>query len=273
MRATRRKRKRRHQHTRHNTAKNSCAVLRLMLFLTTFILSTTNAFCFNSPVDAYDIIQAPLVVISEGSIDSLPIMPKEDEVIICETVEETSTETTTIKVIECETVAPMTTTEETTEMTTINYVASQYSDLGNRQDISIDQMNTIIDHYAEINDTPFKGHGDIFIKAGQESGLDPVYILAHAATESGWGKDPMGSKYNYFGIGAFDCDPEGMSFHMGDDMESGIVNGAVWIATNYYDCGQTTLNDMIYGEKCYASGKDEWIWTISTIMKSSYSII
>ena len=57
---------------------------------------------------------------------------------------------------------------------------------------------------------------------------------------------------------------------MGDTMEDGIINGAIWIKENFYEYkdGQTTLHDMIhkYNNHFYASAGDAWINQIISIM-------
>lgn len=143
----------------------------------------------------------------------------------------------------------------------------RYSDLAVSRKISVDKMNTVIAKSAKMcGGTPFEGQGAIFIEASERSGLDPIYIFAHACFESGYGKSSQArKKHNYFGIASFDSSPNS-AYVMGNDMRSGIVNGAIWISENYYKKGQTTLHSMIYGKKCYASAKDRWINNILSIM-------
>lgn len=135
-------------------------------------------------------------------------------------------------------------------------------------------MNKIIDYWDQhiSGGTAFKGKGAIFIEASKRSGLDPVYILSHAAWESKWGKSDLAvNKANYFGIAAYDFNPYDSAYHMGDSMEDGIINGAVWIKRNYYDNGYINLNAMIqYGN--YASDS-KWSDGIANIMRISYDIL
>ena len=143
----------------------------------------------------------------------------------------------------------------------------RHKDLRVFEDIDSEQMNAWIDELTKYNtDSPFRGRGDVFIKASEESGLDPRYILAHAAIESGWGTSNLAkTKHNYFGIAAYDSNP-GNAYSMGDELDSGIVNGAKWIAENYTNQGQYTLHLMIYGKKQYATAADSWINGIASIM-------
>ena len=116
------------------------------------------------------------------------------------------------------------------------------------------------------SDCPFTGA--MINKAAAASGLDPRYILAHAAVESAWGTSNQGRKYhNYFGIGAFDSNPDNAKNYSNGGIEAGLVNGAVWIRQNYYDKGQKTVYTMRYNggthEYC-TSGT--WVNSITNIM-------
>ena len=167
------------------------------------------------------------------------------------------------------TVVPVNKTEEA------DIYITQYTDLSVNKTITTDDMNRIIEYWNEkCGGTPFLGRGDVFIKASKESGLDPIYIFSHAAYESGWGKSDLAVyKSNYFGISAFDSNPYECGYVMGDDLYTGIVQGAIWINDNYYQQGQVSLYDMIYGPKQYASTADCWIGSIQDIMNTSYYII
>lgn len=117
-----------------------------------------------------------------------------------------------------------------------------------------------------------RGMGADFLEAGKQSGLDPRYLIAHSAVETGWGTSALsknGDKNagNWFGIGAFDNDPNN-GFKYGD----GLTGGAKWIADNFYSAGQTTLETMRHngGQHEYATDPD-WDKKIASIMKGSES--
>lgn len=155
------------------------------------------------------------------------------------------------------------------------YSISADSNLTNKESyITAEDMNTIISHFEKFNGgSPFHNQGEIFIEASKESGLDPIYILAHASWESDWGRSYLArDRGNYFGINAIDANPNA-AHTMGNSMADGIINGAVWISKNYYQEGQTTLNSMIYGKKQYAKAADKWINGVSSIMNESYSVL
>lgn len=115
-----------------------------------------------------------------------------------------------------------------------------------------------------------RGMGADFLEAGRQSGLDPRYLVAHSALETGWGSSALsggGNKQsgNWFGIGAFDNNPNN-GFNYGD----GLVGGAKWIAENYYKSGQTTLDSMVNNGGVHEYATDpEWAQKIASIMKGS----
>lgn len=149
-----------------------------------------------------------------------------------------------------------------------------YTDLSIMNTVTADDINYIIDYWDSLSDepSPFKGQGQVFIDAAKQSGLDPVYLLAHAGLESGWGTKNM--SHNYFGIGAFDSNPSNGHNYGNNDLREGIINGAIWIADNFYNNGQTSLYTMRYngGTHEYCSSST-WVYDISSIIKTSYSLI
>ena len=142
-------------------------------------------------------------------------------------------------------------------------------DLGNWPAISVDEMNQWIASKAPSN-SPFIGQGEVFIQAAQESGLDPRYIMAHAALESGWGTSKIArDKNNYFGIGAFDSSPYQSAHTFDAGLAAGIIGGAKWIAKNYYngDYKQRTLFSMRWNNNVHQYATDpEWDKKIARIM-------
>lgn len=148
----------------------------------------------------------------------------------------------------------------------------RYSDLSNKYiTINKDQMNKIIENWENRNGytTVFHNHGEVFIEASKSSGLDPLYIFAHAMIESGWGTSHYAvSRANYFGIAAYDYNPDNASY-MSDSMEEGMVNGAKWIATNYYTKGAYCLERM----KSYGYATDpNWENSIEYVWNNSYAM-
>jgi len=149
---------------------------------------------------------------------------------------------------------------------------SRYNDISANKDLSSDDMNKIIDTWDKqvSGGTRFKGHGDAFIAASKESGLNPIIILSHAAAESQWGNSQIArEKNNFFGINCIDSNP-GAGYAMGNDIDSGIISGAIWIKNNFYNNGHTTLQAML--DANYASD-GQWARTIESIANSSIRIL
>ena len=142
------------------------------------------------------------------------------------------------------------------------------------QDLGVWKMPT----EKELNDwiksknasSPFNGNAKIFIEAAKQSGLDPRYIIAHAALESGWGTSKIAKdKNNYFGIGAFDSSPYASAYKFGSGLAAGIIGGANWIAKNYYNgkYGQKTLRKMRWNNGVHQYATDTgWDTKIAQIM-------
>lgn len=132
-------------------------------------------------------------------------------------------------------------------------------------------INRIIDIYTEdLEDSLLKGHGESFIIASQETGLNPIYILAHAIEETGAGTSYLAmANNNFFGINAIDSNP-GAAYIMGDNVHEGIVTGAKWIKSNFYDEGYTTIQEMKDGN--YATS-DTWVRNIVSIANETISYL
>ena len=137
--------------------------------------------------------------------------------------------------------------------------------------LSAGQLNNWI--RATSPGSPFNGQGNVFMEAQKQSGLDARYILAHAALESAWGRSNIAKRYNnYFGIGAFDNDPNNAKNFSNSGLASGIINGAKWIAKNYYNSSykQTTLYKMRNNNGVHQYATDpNWHNKIANIMKGS----
>lgn len=143
-------------------------------------------------------------------------------------------------------------------------------DLGKRlQGITATQINNWI--RAKAPNSPFNGQGQVFIEAQKQSGLDARYILAHAALESAWGSSRIARTYhNYFGINAYDSNPDNAKKSSNRSLQAGIINGAVWIKEHYYNRGQKTLYAMNHDKNGHNYASDKaWGDKIANIMKGS----
>ena len=126
------------------------------------------------------------------------------------------------------------------------YAKRLNQDLGAFNAVTSDQLNDFIASKHKSNSV-FNGQGNQIIEASRLTGLDPRYILAHAAIETGWG-NPSNShvkKNNYFGIGAYNNNESASKSFSGN----GFVEGAQWIKDNFYAPGQRTLAEMLIGKE------------------------
>lgn len=146
-----------------------------------------------------------------------------------------------------------------------------YTDLGANSSLSVEDMNRIIDYYeSKIGETGFSGHGSAFIKAAEATGLNPIYIFAHASVESGYGTSYLArTRHNYFGINAVDSNP-GAADTMGSSVDEGIMAGAQWIKKHYYSNGYTTLASM--QEAGYASNPT-WSSDIVSVANTAIEVL
>ena len=84
-------------------------------------------------------------------------------------------------------------------------------------------------------------HASNIMKASEKTGLDPRFITAFAAQESGWhGSAISKDKNNYFGIGAQDHDPYNTAYAFSSPAD-GFTEGMEWILDKYIEAGQNTL--------------------------------
>ena len=160
--------------------------------------------------------------------------------------------------------------------------------LTSNEDIIRKSLKIVTETTAEhINSIINKnGHGDgkmanmgaAFIAAAKEAKIDPVYLAAHAAWESGWGKSQIvRDKNNWFGIGAYNASAYSSAYSYSSP-EEGIKAGAKWIAENYIwnsTYNQDTLYKMITTPSNHRyciedNGGISYSWAngIASIMKS-----
>lgn len=79
------------------------------------------------------------------------------------------------------------------------------SDLNTGYQITADDLERFFQHEGARD---LKGTGNAFVEAGRKYGINPIYIMAHAAWESGWGSSRIArDKKNLFGYGAYDNCP------------------------------------------------------------------
>ncbi|CAB3391125.1 SH3 domain-containing protein [Kyrpidia spormannii] len=128
----------------------------------------------------------------------------------------------------------------------------------------IDQF--IREHHPE---SPLVGMGNAFVQAGQQYGVNPQYLAAHAILESGWGLSSIAlDKKNLFGYGAYDGDPYNAAATFASYQDS-IRFIAYFVRHQYLDSsgrwygGSPTLDGM---NVHYATDPD-WAEKIASLME------
>lgn len=141
-----------------------------------------------------------------------------------------------------------------------------HKDLSQKTNLTAADIDAWISSNASAN-SKMQGMGSAFLKASEESGLDPLYLVAHAALETGWGTSSiLNDKNNWFGIGAFDSSPYESAYGF-SNLEAGIIEGAKWISRNYTQEGQNTLYSMRFNNGVHEYATDpEWASKIGSIM-------
>ncbi|WP_238918134.1 glucosaminidase domain-containing protein [Clostridium sp. YIM B02555] len=134
-----------------------------------------------------------------------------------------------------------------------------------------DQLNAFILIQRPKNNTPMCGQGASIIEASNQTGYDPVYLMAHAGWESGWGDSPINGKNNFYGMGADNNNPTKDAWSYATP-EEGFIQCAKDIERQWYSGhNQRTLIEMVDSSHEYCgdteAGKMAWVQGISSIMK------
>ncbi|CAC5484116.1 mannosyl-glycoprotein endo-beta-N-acetylglucosaminidase [Staphylococcus aureus] len=128
----------------------------------------------------------------------------------------------------------------------------QMLNLGKYQGISVSALNKILKGKGTLD-----GQGKAFAEACKKNNINEIYLIAHAFLESGYGTSNFASgrygAYNYFGIGAFDNDPDyAMTFAKNKGWTSpakAIMGGASFVRKDYINKGQNTLYRIRWNPK------------------------
>ena len=117
-----------------------------------------------------------------------------------------------------------------------------------------------------IKGSRLAGKGAIFKEAEERYHINALYLIAHSALESSWGRSQIAKdKNNFFGIAAYDTTPydSAKSF---DDVDKGILGAAKWIRENYIDNGRTYLGNKASGMNVLYASDPYWGEKIASIM-------
>ncbi|HCX9941859.1 TPA: glucosaminidase domain-containing protein [Staphylococcus aureus] len=128
----------------------------------------------------------------------------------------------------------------------------QMLNLGKYQGVSVSALNKILKGKGILD-----GQGKAFAEACKKNNINEIYLIAHAFLESGYGTSNFASgrygAYNYFGIGAFDNDPDyAMKFAKNKGWTTpakAIMGGASFVRKDYINKGQNTLYRIRWNPK------------------------
>ena len=149
----------------------------------------------------------------------------------------------------------------------------QFSNLKSRTNYTAADINRLYSIMG-ASDSKLAGKGATFKAAEQRYGVNALYLVAHSALESAWGRSKIAKdKNNFFGISAYDDTPYTSATKF-DDVDSGILGAARWINSKYLHNSGYPANGAYLGNK--ASGMNVnyatapyWGESIASIMFSA----
>ena len=130
---------------------------------------------------------------------------------------------------------------------------------------STDELNRVYS-IMNIRNSRLAGKGAIFKEAEKRYGVNALYLMAHSALESAWGRSQIANdKNNFFGIAAYDTSPYDSAKKF-DDVDKGILGAAKWIRENYIDRGRDHLGNKATGMNVRYASDPYWGEKIASIM-------
>lgn len=132
----------------------------------------------------------------------------------------------------------------------------QMLNLGKYQGIPVSKLNQILKGKGSLS-----GQGKAVAEGCKKYNINEIYLISHAFLESGNGTSYFASGragvYNYFGIGAFDNNPNNaVPFARKRGWTTpakGIIGGAKFVRQDYINKGQNTLYRMRWNPKAPAT--------------------
>ena len=117
-----------------------------------------------------------------------------------------------------------------------------------------------------IDNSLLENKGTTFKEAEEHYHINALYLLAHSALESDWGRSKIAKdKNNFFGITAYDTTPY-LSAKTFDDVDKGILGATKWIKENYIDRGRTFLGNKASGMNVEYASDPYWGEKIASVM-------
>ena len=149
----------------------------------------------------------------------------------------------------------------------------QFSNLKSRSNYTAADINRLYSLMG-ANNSKLAGKGATFKAAEQRYGVNALYLVAHSALESAWGRSQIArDKNNFFGIAAYDTTPYTSATKF-DNVDSGILGAARWIDRNYlsntgYPAKGAYLGNKAGGMNVNYATAPYWGESIASIMFSA----
>ena len=140
-----------------------------------------------------------------------------------------------------------------------------FRDLRKPTNYTAEELNKVYS-LMNIQGSRLAGKGEVFKEAEKRYQVNALYLMAHSALESAWGRSQIANdKNNFFGIAAYDTTPydSAKSF---DNVDKGILGAAKWIRENYIDEGRTHLGNKSSGMNVLYASDPYWGEKIASIM-------
>ena len=140
-----------------------------------------------------------------------------------------------------------------------------FKDLTEATNYSAEDLDKVFS-LLNINNSLLENKGATFKEAEEHYHINALYLLAHSALESDWGRSKIAKdKNNFFGITAYDTTPY-LSAKTFDDVDKGILGATKWIKENYIDRGRTFLGNKEYGMNVEYASDPYWGEKIASVM-------
>lgn len=140
-----------------------------------------------------------------------------------------------------------------------------FKDLTEATNYSAEDLDKVFS-LLNIDNSLLENKGATFKEAEEHYHINALYLLAHSALESDWGRSKIAKdKNNFFGITAYDTTPY-LSAKTFDDVDKGILGASKWIKKNYIDRGRTFLGNKASGMNVEYASDPYWGEKIASVM-------
>lgn len=140
-----------------------------------------------------------------------------------------------------------------------------FKDLTEATNYSAEDLDKVFS-LLNIDNSLLENKGATFKEAEEHYHINALYLLAHSALESDWGRSKIAKdKNNFFGITAYDTTPY-LSAKTFDDVDKGILGATKWIKENYIDRGRTFLGNKASGMNVEYASDPYWGEKIAGVM-------